>query len=158
MVAKGKPMPLTRLTYYSHNDIDPAAGSSIRTLNSILSASNRNNKQAGLTGALIFDDMWFLQVLEGEREAVWRTFERIRDDERHDNAVVAELVETEARMFGAWSMGLATRKPATELLFTPFSRDGRLDPPKMSAAQMLALISGVSRLGLSRELDPFLAA
>ena len=151
-------MPFTRLTFYSQNNIDPAAGSVIRTLNNILSASNRNNKQAGLTGALIFDDAWFLQVLEGEREVVWRTFERIRDDERHDQAIVAEVVETGARRFGAWSMGLATRKPATEPLFTPFSRDGRLDPPNMSAAQMLALIIGVSRLGLSRELAPSLAA
>ena len=151
-------MALTRLTYYSQNHIDPAGGSVIRTLNSILSASNRNNREAGLSGALIFDEMWFLQVLEGERETVWRTFERIRNDERHDNAVVAEVVDTDARIFGSWWMGLATRNAKTDHLFSPFSKEGRLDPMNMSAAQILTLIVGVSRLGLSRELAPSLAA
>ena len=151
-------MAITRLTYYSQNHIDPGAGSIIRTLNSILGASNRNNQQAGLTGALIFDEQWFLQILEGEREKVWRTFERISSDERHDNAVVAEVVETDARIFGNWWMGLATRNAKSEHLFAPFSKAGRLDPTSMSAAQMLTLITGVSQLGLSRALAPSLAA
>ena len=151
-------MAVTRLTYYSQNHIDPAAGSVVRTLNGILSASNRNNKRVGLTGALIFDSQWFLQVLEGEREMVWRTFERIRDDERHASAIVAEVIEADARFFGNWWMGLATRNAKTEHLFAPFSKEGRLDPTVMSAAQMLTLITGVSQLGLSRELAPALAA
>ena len=151
-------MAVTRLIYYSQNHIDPAAGSMFRALNSILGASNRNNQQAGLTGALIFDDQWFLQILEGDREAVWRTFERIRDDERHDSAIVAEVIEADARIFGNWWMGIATRTAKSEHLFTPFSREGRFDPTRMSAAQILTLITGVSRLGLSRDLAPPLAA
>ena len=151
-------MAVTRLTYYSQNHIDPTAGSIIRTLNSILGASDRNNQRAGLTGALIFDEQWFLQVLEGEREAVWRTFERISNDERHDNAIVAEVIEADARIFGNWWMGLATRNAKTEHLFAPFTKSGRLDPTSMSAGQILTLIAGVSRLGLSRELAPPIAA
>ncbi len=146
-------MSATRLLYYSQNHIDPAAGSVVRTLSSILEASTRNNKPIGLTGALIFDDQWFLQILEGEREVVWRKFERIRDDERHANVVVAEVAEVSDRTFGNWWMGLATRNAKTEHVFARFLKSGaRLDPPSMSAADMLALVVSVSRLGLAREL------
>ena len=145
-------MTITRLTYYSQNHIDPALGSAIGVLSDILSASNKNNKPLGLTGALVFDDQWFLQILEGEREKVWRTFERIREDERHTDVIVAEVIETEARIFGNWWMGLATRNRDTESIFAAFSTNGRLDPRIMSAGQMLALMTEVSRLGLSRKL------
>jgi hypothetical protein len=84
-------MPLTRLTYYSENQLDPAQGSVVAQLAKILSASNRNNKPGNITGALVFDDLWFLQVLEGDREDVWHTFERIKDDERHSRVTLADV-------------------------------------------------------------------
>ena len=152
-------MPLTRLIYFSENQTDPAAGSIVRTLSSILSASNRNNKVQGLTGALIFDNQWFLQVLEGERNQVWHSFERIKADERHSGVVVAEVVDADQRVFSNWWMGLAMRNSTTEHLFTPASKDGGgLDPRTMSAAQMLQLMIELSRLGLSRGLAKTQAA
>ena len=145
-------MPITRLTYYSQNHIDPQTAPPVRMLSSILSASNRNNKPLGLTGALIFDNQWFMQVLEGEREKVWRTFERISEDERHTDMIVAEVVESDSRTFGNWWMGLATRNSSTEHVFASFLNDGKLDPRRMAATEILALMTAVSRLGLSREL------
>ena len=141
-------MAATRLIYFSQNHIGPA----VRELSSILNASNRNNKPVGLTGALVFDSQWFLQLLEGEREKVWRTFERISRDERHSDVVVAEVIETDTRVFGNWWMGVASRNSDTEHAFAPFLREGRFEPAQMTAADMLGLLMSVSRLGLSREL------
>lgn len=135
---------LTRLTYFSENHIDPLKGSALSVLGEIMSASTRNNKASDLTGALVFDSQWFLQTLEGERNDVWRTFERIRDDERHSDVVVAEMIEVNERKFGSWSMRLALRQPATEHIFAPFSASGRLHPPDMSARQIFELMSAVA--------------
>jgi hypothetical protein len=151
-------MPLVRLLYFSENQVDSGSGSSIRRLSDILSASNRNNKRDGLTGALIFDDQWFLQALEGERDKVWKTYERIHDDERHANVVIAELAEIETRTFGNWWMGLATRTAKTQEAFEPYLQKGRLDPRNLRAADMLTLMVSVARLGLHRDLTAEKAA
>ncbi len=145
-------MPLTRLVYYSENQLDPAQGSVVAQLAKILSASNRNNKPKNITGALVFDDLWFLQVLEGDRQDVWHTFERIKDDERHSRVTLAEMCDVQERIFGNWWMGLATKSKSTEAAFAPFLMDGRVQPDKLSAQQILALTIEVSKLGLTREL------
>ena len=145
-------MPLVRLTYFSENQIDPAAGSAVRILGQILSASNRNNQKNDITGALVFDDQWFVQILEGDRAQVWTTFDRIREDARHSDVVIAEVVDLDARNFANWWMGLATRTAATELLFAPYLHHGRLDPRQMAASDMLALVKTLSHGGLHREL------
>ena len=97
-------MPLVRLTYFSENQIDPTAGSVLRVLGEILNVSNKNNQRSEVTGALVFDDQWFVQVLEGERFAVWATFDRILEDSRHADVVIAEVVEIKTRIFANWWM------------------------------------------------------
>ena len=109
-------MPLSRLIYISENQLDRTNGSVLKELSAILSASNRNNRRAGLTGALVFDDMWFLQILEGERRNVWETFNRISEDERHSRVLLVEKRDVSERVFGNWWMGLAhpnRRDPAS---------------------------------------------
>lgn len=145
-------MPLVRLTYFSENQIDPAAGSAVRILGQILSTSNRNNQKNSITGALLFDDQWFVQTLEGERPEVWATFDRIREDPRHSDVVIAEVVDLQSRIFANWWMGLATRTAATEHAFAPYLMRGRLDPRQMTASDMLSLMKALSQAGLHREL------
>ena len=145
-------MSLARLIYISENQIDPARGSVVRQLGTILSASNRNNSALGITGALVFDDRWFLQALEGERRAVWATFERIGEDERHAGTHLIELIGVEQRLFGNWWMGVATRTAATEAAFRPYMRDGFFAPEAMSARQILDLMLSLSRIGLRRDM------
>ena len=148
----GYVMPLARLIYISENQIDPAQGSLVRQLSSILSASTRNNKANGITGALVFDDKWFLQALEGERRAVWTTYERIAEDERHDRTHLVELMSVPDRLFGNWWMGVATRTAATEAAFRPYLRNGLFSPEDMNAQNILDLMLCVSRIGLHREM------
>lgn len=145
-------MPLTRLIYYSEYQIVPGEISALGQLNLILSSANRNNQRLGLTGALIFDELWFIQALEGSREAVWRTFQRICEDERHACAVLVEMREVKERCFANWWMGLATRNDRTETVFAPYLRNGHLSPVTMSADTMLELMVALAKLGLSREV------
>jgi hypothetical protein len=152
-VFAGSPViPLSRLIYYSEYQIVRGEVSALGQLSRILSSANRNNKALGLTGALIFDELWFMQALEGNREAVWKTFQRICEDERHGNVVLVEMREVSERRFGNWWMGLATRNDETEATFAPYLRHGHLSPPSMSAERMLALMVELAKLGLSREV------
>jgi hypothetical protein len=76
-------------------------------IDDILLASRRNNTADGITGLLVFHDGRFLQVLEGEKEAVSACVARIRKDPRHDAIFRVENGPVEARAFEGWQMGFA---------------------------------------------------
>jgi len=73
-------------------------------VNSILAKSTRNNSANGVTGILIATKTNFLQVLEGEFEALNATFERIFRDTRHDKIQLISVTEIEERRFSEWAM------------------------------------------------------
>jgi hypothetical protein len=73
-------------------------------VNSILEESARNNTANGITGVLIATKTNFLQVLEGEFEALNATFERISRDTRHDKIQIISFTEIEKRRFSEWAM------------------------------------------------------
>jgi len=73
-------------------------------VNSILSSSTENNPANGITGVLLATETHFLQVLEGEFEALNATFERISRDTRHDQVQLISFTEIEERKFGGWAM------------------------------------------------------
>ena len=74
------------------------------SIGNILMVSRRNNDAAGVTGLLYTDGVRFLQVLEGDRATVDRTFDRIRADPRHHAVVVLSDREVTEREFGNWAM------------------------------------------------------
>lgn len=94
--------PLFRLLYCSRSLLDPASAEA--DIRNILEVARRNNRAAGLSGALLFTTHAFAQVLEGPQHAVEATFERIQCDPRHRDSQVIEVGPIEAREFGAWSM------------------------------------------------------
>lgn len=75
------------------------------TLRDILRSSRRNNEREGLTGVLLQLGRYYMQVLEGRREAVETMFERIAQDPRHDDIKVLMRRRTAQREFSEWAMG-----------------------------------------------------
>lgn len=96
---------LLRLVYFSRNRISRPYREMIWEIDQILETSQANNGRAGVTGALIFNDGVFGQVLEGPKDAVDETFERIQLDERHHNVTLLDITPIEERSFADWSMG-----------------------------------------------------
>lgn len=92
---------LRSLTYVS----SAAAKLSTADLLSILQASRRNNTAIGVTGLLLYKDGNFMQVLEGEEEAVQTTHLRIARDPRHHGLITLLDAPVERRSFEDWSMG-----------------------------------------------------
>jgi hypothetical protein len=78
---------------------------SIEELRSLLQISRTNNGRAGITGMLLYKGGNFMQVLEGEREAVLATMARITADPDHRGVLVLLSSACAQRTFGTWSMG-----------------------------------------------------
>ena len=66
--------------------------------------ARRNNKAAGITGALLLTGDWFVQVLEGEEAAVRDLYGRIERDPRHDQVALLSAEPEADVVFGRWSM------------------------------------------------------
>ena len=58
---------------------------SATAIREILAVARARNKISRITGMLVFCDDQFLQVLEGDAADVVKTYDRIAQDERHDN-------------------------------------------------------------------------
>lgn len=71
----------------------------------LLERTRQNNLARGVTGMLLLIDGSFFQVLEGEADAVDRTYEIIARDPRHDRITQIIREPIAQRSFGEWSMG-----------------------------------------------------
>ncbi len=93
-------MPLIRLIYASvaREDVD------FDVLSNILDHADRANASQHITGALLFTNGHFLQILEGKRAAVNALYLRIAADRRHHTPEILDCTQISARRFGDWSM------------------------------------------------------
>jgi hypothetical protein len=80
-------------------------------LQGLLEVSRRRNAESGLTGLLLYVNGNFIQLLEGEKEAVFATRDRIASDSRHRGMIVLLEDFSEKRDFPDWSMGFEALDP-----------------------------------------------
>jgi hypothetical protein len=75
-----------------------------------------NNAEDGITGALVYVDGFFLQILEGPRERVENLMRKINRDLRHEDVKVLQAGDTEVAAFSGWTMAYvsATSKQVAE--------------------------------------------
>ena len=105
---------MTRLVTFAYlsrarsSDLDAAA------LDAILVASQRHNVINDITGAVVFGDGRFVQVLEGPEPAVVATLERIRRDARHHDLQIVGPDPLSRRIFPDWSMARIAIEPQLE--------------------------------------------
>jgi hypothetical protein len=95
-------MPLFFLLYVSRSllRLPDEAGEVDR----IVAVARRENERLGVTGALMFTQAHFAQVLEGDQAAVETLMQRIRRDPRHELVTIVSAGARDGRLFPQWSM------------------------------------------------------
>ncbi len=74
----------------------------------LLMNSRANNRRDGLTGLLLYRDGRFLQIIEGEEEAVRRRYTIVAKDPRHRQIRILLEETIDDRRFPRWTMGYET--------------------------------------------------
>lgn len=72
----------------------------------LLNQSRVSNKKLDITGMLVYLDNKFIQVLEGERTAVVKLYEKIAGDPRHKKVALLlgkEIPASESSKTGRWA-------------------------------------------------------
>lgn len=110
-------------------------------LNEILATSRRNNIKAGVTGALMFNSGYFVQILEGAAATIEATFERIQMDGRHGDVTLIEFAVAPARIFDQWSMGFVGAKDAPGLRSVGLETE--FDPTAFDTNALLARLKDI---------------
>ncbi|MGJ3239338.1 MAG: BLUF domain-containing protein [Anaerolineae bacterium] len=87
-------------------------------LKKILVTSRRNNEKAHITGMLLYKNKNFLQVLEGEEDALDELYEKIKQDKRHHSVYTIMKRKIKQREFKQWEMGFTDldEAPPVDLL------------------------------------------
>lgn len=105
-------MPLHELVYVSLADHHLSSAE----LTALHQQAVALNSEQGITGLLIYREREFLQLIEGERDAVLDLFGRIERDPRHQQVDRIWDGPITERSFGQWAMGFA--EPSDPVLRT----------------------------------------
>ena len=81
-------------------------------LGDLLRQARNFNVENGITGVLLHCDGDFLQVMEGEEQAIHGLYAKIRVDTRHQSVIKLADKEIRERSFSTWSMAFQPVTPA----------------------------------------------
>jgi Sensors of blue-light using FAD len=80
-------------------------------LEAILLDARAGNNARDITGILVYVDGVFLQVIEGDREAVLQLMTSLGKDSRHSSIKIIHEAEIEERTFASWRMAYLDATP-----------------------------------------------
>jgi hypothetical protein len=80
-------------------------------LQELLDHARLSNAAKGITGALVYAEGIFLQILEGDRVGVQDLMAKIQQDVRHENVCVLRECEVPTASFGSWNMAYLSATP-----------------------------------------------
>ncbi|MEL7106290.1 MAG: BLUF domain-containing protein [Pseudomonadota bacterium] len=107
----------------------------------ILLDARRCNARDGVTGALICRNDIYLQLLEGPKDVVSATLDRIAKDDRHTDVVLHINGQIFQRLFGDWDM---LHDPAFSWL-TPGQTPGPGDIERIRNTNLRAVFEKLAR-------------
>jgi hypothetical protein len=99
------------MTYQIIYSSEATAAMSVSDLERILADARSGNAARGITGALLYVDGVFLQILEGNEDTVRELMRHIAADTRHGAVKVFHEAAVEEPMFGNWRMAFLSATP-----------------------------------------------
>lgn len=132
-------MKLVRLLYYSRASREM----SLSDLKDILGTARDNNNSIDVCGMLCYDKQYFLQALEGERQAINELYLDIADDPRHDDVVIISYEDITEPVFPQWQMGYSGSSAKFAALLQELGQT-EFTPSEMNKAQAFSFLTTMS--------------
>lgn len=131
-------MTLSRLVFYSRTNLK--IGESAGMIRGLLQSCSEYSPVSGLTGGLVFNEKFFMQVMEGSREQVSRHLATLFVDPRHEGLTVLSIEEIVRREFEGWAVGYAGHTIDAERLYLRYCPTVDVNPTLMSARGLFEFI------------------
>lgn len=107
----------------------------------ILSVSQRNNPERGITGGLATLDGLFVQIIEGEADAVDKLLLKLYRDDRHSDLQIISTRIISSRSFKQWAMAHAQFPGPEQVAVGRVFDDPFAEPDVLSELMLTALLS-----------------
>ncbi|WP_114700863.1 BLUF domain-containing protein [Psychrobacter proteolyticus] len=133
---------ILRLTYVSRYNTENANVEVAR----ILEQAQRNNERKGITGALVINENYFIQVIEGARPVINDLLSKLINDKRHFNLDIIECREVDERRWNTWSMKYLTISDQNQEYVLKYSATNEFKPYLMTASQIMMFIEKLSEI------------
>lgn len=151
---------LSRLVFYGRTNVK--IGESAGMIKSILAAASDYSPASGLTGGLVFNEKYMMEVIEGAREQVSKRLRVMFEDPRIEDLTVLSVSTIDKRVFDGWAVGYAGRTIDAERLYLKYCPTVDINPTIMSAAAVLDFVREfcaldtlyVQRTGLAEQRMP----
>lgn len=124
-------MLLSRMVFFSRNAAKSGENASAM-IKSILQACSEYSPSSGLTGGLVFNERYFLQVTEGARDQLTKKLKTLMADEKQTDLTLLSMEPIDQRDFDGWAVGYAGRATDAERLYLKYSLSVDLDPTRIS--------------------------
>nr|WP_249661132.1 BLUF domain-containing protein [Variovorax sp. PCZ-1] len=108
---------------------------------SILKQAQVHNARAGISGVLLFNTRFFMQLLEGPELAVDQLYSRIEQDKRHVGIKLISRQTIKQRAFQHWSMALVTPGVNNLEILQKYCKSQDFSPLALSANQARGLLN-----------------
>ncbi len=131
---------LVQMTYASRV-VQPLASN---TVSDILLVARKRNTLAGLTGLLVFDHRYFMQVLEGDRNHLKRLLPKLMQDRRHTDFSLISFRAIAQRQFSGWSMGFVAAHAVNRAVLLRHGVSAEFDPCSLTEAAASALLTDLA--------------
>lgn len=112
-------------------------------VDAIMKISREENRKRGVTGMLVYGGDYFLQCLEGSREAVNATYHHIVKDDRHEEIVLLDYRNITRRDFPHAPMGLARGRELDGDTVLQYSIHRTFNPFDMDSDSAMGLLKAV---------------
>jgi len=110
-------------------------------LQRLLQQDRTENERQSITGALVYGDGQFMQIIEGEESVLASLYAKLLNDPRHMNVVKLADKQILQRSFQEWSMGFQTVSGEEFSQLAGYVEPHKMDlqAPGLSAADSLLL-------------------
>lgn len=136
-------MYLSHLIYYSKIALNHGHRGAFKEIKGILQKAAEYNVEHGITGGLLFNQVYFAQIIEGDRKVITETFCRIAKDPRHEELVLLEVRPIMKRRFDSWNMGFAGKSDVAQKLYVKYGASEEFNPAKMTADSLRGFLEEV---------------
>ena len=143
-------MALFRLFYRSDSELIGGERAVREAAFGIADTAAERNAREGITGALMFAGNVFVQLLEGERDALEATFERVCRDTRHRRILIIDYSEIEQRVFDSYAMVAFEGDERARALFPVIGESTNFAHRTMTATAAVALMQRMLTKRLAR--------
>lgn len=128
-----------QLVYCSHNIVYALYNERLKAYRDIFETARINNMRNAITGCLLFDNTFFLQILEGGQHETYSTFKRVEKDQRHSRVSLLYFAQEDRRLFPHWAMAGSLRTPQQDEIYAKYGAAGLPDLTNVTAKAVRAL-------------------